>query len=36
MKRTAIKATVLAAMISAQAGEAGAADYKTESVHLGL
>ena len=34
MKRKAIKATVLAAMISAQAGEAGAEDYKKNPFTL--
>jgi hypothetical protein len=34
MKRKAIKATVLAAMISAQAGEAGAEDYRKNPFTL--
>ena len=34
MKRLAIKATVLAAMIWASAGEAGAADYKQNPFTL--
>ena len=34
MKQKAIKATVLAAIISAQAGEAGAEDYKKNPFTL--